>query len=130
MCGELYTPRSATQKYCSADCKRANDRTRWQEYNASLIASNGGAQVDPLCETVDYRRALNEWGSYPELIRDFLESLADGRVDGRFRCPVCGMRAHESEQARICCGEARPGEGTDTLDAVLVEMAENLGEAE
>ena len=30
-------------------------------------------------------------------------AVAEGRIDGRYRCPVCGMRFNNEPESIICC---------------------------
>ena len=31
------------------------------------------------------------------------KASAEGRIDGKFRCPVCGMRYNEEKDCYTCC---------------------------
>ncbi len=31
------------------------------------------------------------------------KALTEGRVDGKFRCPVCGMRYNDERESCECC---------------------------
>ena len=31
------------------------------------------------------------------------KAVREGRVDGKFRCPVCGMRFKNEKEASACC---------------------------
>lgn len=37
---------------------------------------------------------------YDQLIE---KAVREGRIDGRFRCLVCGMRYHDKDEADECC---------------------------
>jgi hypothetical protein len=31
------------------------------------------------------------------------KAVSEGRIDGRFRCPVCGMRYNDEKEGSECC---------------------------
>jgi hypothetical protein len=44
--------------------------------------------------------------SYVKYERLLVQAEAEGRLDGRFRCLVCGMRFREKDEAEACCRAA------------------------
>ncbi len=44
--------------------------------------------------------------NYVKYERLLVEAEAEGRLDGRFRCLVCGMRYREKGDAEACCRAA------------------------
>jgi len=44
--------------------------------------------------------------SYVKYERLLVQAEAEGRLDGRFRCLVCGMRYREKVDAEACCRAA------------------------
>lgn len=42
--------------------------------------------------------------SYVKYDRLLSQAEAEGRLDGRFSCPLCGMRYREKGAAEDCCG--------------------------
>jgi hypothetical protein len=44
--------------------------------------------------------------NYVKYERLLVKAEAEGRLDGRFRCLVCGMRYREKDEADACCGAA------------------------
>jgi len=40
------------------------------------------------------------WVKFSKLLA---KAAAERRIDGKFRCSVCGMRFNTEAQARICC---------------------------
>lgn len=38
-----------------------------------------------------------------EALRATEIAIAEGRVDGQYRCSLCGMRSHTQEEAAECC---------------------------
>jgi hypothetical protein len=46
--------------------------------------------------------------NYVKFTKLLARAVAEGRVDGRYRCPVCGMRyKHEAEMMNCCVQVAR-----------------------
>ena len=41
-----------------------------------------------------------EYVRYQQLLR---RAEVEGRLDGDFVCPLCGMKYHSKEEARDCC---------------------------
>jgi hypothetical protein len=41
--------------------------------------------------------------SYPNIHRLLKKAKDEGRIDGRFRCPTCGMRFMTFDEADVCC---------------------------
>jgi hypothetical protein len=55
---------------------------------------NGGA---------DTRVLESDDGSYVKFDRLLAKARSEGRVDGKYRCPMCGMRYHTVPDAMNCC---------------------------
>ena len=58
--------------------------------------SDGGAEVRIL-ESDDH--------SYVKFNRLLEKAQAEGRVDGKHRCPTCGMRFRNDAEAANCCAQ-------------------------
>lgn len=43
--------------------------------------------------------------SYVKFTKLLAKALNEGRVDGKFRCPVCGMRYNEEQNSMDCCAK-------------------------
>ena len=41
--------------------------------------------------------------NYVKFSRLLAKATAEGRVDGKFRCPTCGMRYKNDAEAANCC---------------------------
>ena len=37
-----------------------------------------------------------------------MRAAQEGRIDGKYRCPRCGMRSNDQEEAATCCAELGP----------------------
>ena len=46
---------------------------------------------------------LEQDDQYVKFTKLLEKATNEGRVDGRFRCTVCGMRFHEERDADACC---------------------------
>ncbi|MBN2070522.1 MAG: hypothetical protein JW814_03605 [Candidatus Krumholzibacteriota bacterium] len=46
---------------------------------------------------------LKKGKNYVKFHRLLAKAEADGRLDGKYRCPVCGMRFHYEKEADDCC---------------------------
>lgn len=44
--------------------------------------------------------------NYVKYERLLSQAEAEGRIDGRYSCLVCGMRYREKEPAEVCCRSA------------------------
>ena len=42
--------------------------------------------------------------SYVKYERLLLQAEAEGRIDGKYRCLLCGMRYRDRGEAEACCG--------------------------
>lgn len=38
------------------------------------------------------------------------KAMAEGRVNGKYRCPVCGMRYRRKKESQNCCARPSPRE--------------------
>ena len=41
--------------------------------------------------------------NYVRFTRLLAKATAEGRIDGKYRCPVCGMRYNTDEDSNGCC---------------------------
>lgn len=46
---------------------------------------------------------LKKGKNYVKFHRLLAKAEAEGRLDGKFQCPVCGMRFLSSQEADECC---------------------------
>jgi len=49
------------------------------------------------------KSALQKGGDYVKFQRLLAKAEADGRLDGKYPCPVCGMRYIHQREADECC---------------------------
>lgn len=43
--------------------------------------------------------------NYVKYTKLLAKAVSEGRVDGKFRCPVCGMRFNEEKASFDCCAK-------------------------
>lgn len=43
-----------------------------------------------------------------EITEQIQQAIAEGRVYGKFRCPRCGMRSNDEQEAADCCEDIGP----------------------
>jgi hypothetical protein len=43
-----------------------------------------------------------------EMSAAMVRAAQEGRIDGKYRCPRCGMRSNIEEEAATCCEELGP----------------------
>jgi hypothetical protein len=46
-----------------------------------------------------------------------IRAIEEGRVNGKYRCPRCGMRSHVEAEAQNCCKELGPPASQKVPDA-------------
>ena len=61
----------------------------------------------------------------PECIQ---QAEAEGRVGGKYECPVCGMRSHSAASADDCCEPKLAGRGTRRVadEAVVAKYRDRV----
>ena len=71
-----------------------------------ILAMRKGLAGMPLSEAVDNSILVKGTSSttYNILIK---KAEKEGRLTGRHKCPICGMRSHTSREAEICCEKVR-----------------------
>ena len=43
--------------------------------------------------------------NYVKYTKLLAKAVSEGRVDGKFRCTVCGMRSHDEKATSECCAK-------------------------
>ncbi len=60
--------------------------------------TNPGAATSTVLE-----RDLDSNKKYVKYHKLLAKAEKEGRIDGRYRCPVCGMRFMTFDEADVCC---------------------------
>ena len=60
-------------------------------------------KTDEAFERLEEENVLKKGKNYVKFHRLLAKAEEEGRLDGKYRCPVCGMRYTKEKHADDCC---------------------------